>query len=47
MTIRIIERKVLEKRSLFRYIETFYNRGRRHSFLGYISPAEFEAKYAT
>jgi len=35
------------KASLFHYIETFYNRRRRHSFLGYISPAEFEARYAS
>jgi len=33
--------------SLFRYIETFYNRRRRHSFLGYISPVEFEARHAS
>lgn len=26
------------------YIEMFYNSRRRHSYLGYVSPAEFEAK---
>ncbi|PHS33535.1 MAG: hypothetical protein COA95_00735 [Methylophaga sp.] len=30
------------KQSLFEYIEVFYNRKRRHSYLGYVSPAEFE-----
>lgn len=30
------------KQSLFEYIEVFYNRQRRHSYLGYISPAEYE-----
>lgn len=35
------------KRSLFEYIEVFYNRQRRHSYLGYISPVEFEARYAS
>jgi putative transposase len=30
------------RRSLFEYIEVFYNRRRRHSTLGYPSPAEFE-----
>jgi len=30
---------------LFEYIEVFYNRVRRHSSLGYISPAQFEEKY--
>jgi transposase InsO family protein len=28
--------------SIFEYIECFYNRQRRHSALGYLSPAEFE-----
>jgi putative transposase len=28
--------------AVFEYIETFYNRRRRHSTLGYLSPAEFE-----
>lgn len=31
--------------SLFEYIEIFYNRKRRHSTLGYLSPEEFEEKY--
>ncbi len=30
------------KASLFYYIEIFYNRKRRHSALGYISPHEYE-----
>jgi putative transposase len=28
--------------SLFEYIEVFFNRIRRHSSLGYVSPAEYE-----
>ena len=32
-------------RSLFHYIEVFYNRVRRHSSLGYQSPAQYEEKY--
>ncbi len=30
------------KQSLFEYIEVFYNRQRRHSYLGYVSPNEYE-----
>ncbi|MEM7196407.1 MAG: IS3 family transposase, partial [Pseudomonadota bacterium] len=26
----------------FEYIELFYNRRRRHSYLGYVSPDEYE-----
>lgn len=32
------------KASIFEYIEVFYNRKRKHSSLGYLSPAQFEAK---
>lgn len=30
------------KQRIFEYIEVFYNRQRRHSYLGYISPVEYE-----
>lgn len=30
------------RQAIYRYIEVFYNRQRRHSYLGYHSPAEFE-----
>ena len=33
------------KRSLFEYIEIFYNRQRAHCFLGYLSPEEFERNW--
>ena len=31
------------KQDIFEYIEVFYNQMRRHSTLGYRSPADFEA----
>jgi putative transposase len=34
------------KSSLFEYIEVFYNRQRVHSFLGYLSPEEFEKNWS-
>lgn len=34
------------KSAVFEYIEVFYNRLRRHSALGYVSPAEFERNAA-
>ena len=30
------------RQAIFRYIETWYNRKRRHSTLGYVSPATYE-----
>jgi len=30
------------RRAIFRYLETWYNRRRRHSTLGYLSPAAYE-----
>ncbi len=33
-------------RDLFSYIETFYNRKRRHSSLGYLSPEDYETQHA-
>lgn len=33
------------KTDIFFYIEAFYNRTRRHTALGYLSPAKFEASY--
>jgi transposase InsO family protein len=30
------------RQSIFQWIETFYNRTRLHSYLGYVSPEQFE-----
>lgn len=38
--------KYQARHSLFEYIEVFYNRYRRHSYLGYISPIEYELRHA-
>jgi transposase InsO family protein len=32
--------------AIFEYVEGFYNRKRRHSTLGYLSPAEYERRWA-
>ncbi len=32
------------RHAIFEYIEVFYNRQRRHSLLGYLSPADFETQ---
>ncbi|MGY2896540.1 putative transposase [Deinococcus sp. UYEF24] len=35
----------LARQHVFAYLEQLYNRKRRHSYLGYVSPAEFEAQH--
>ena len=35
------------RRAIFRYIETWYNRKRRHSSLGYVSPPAYEEQLQT
>ena len=39
------ETRVITASKIFEYIEMFYNSKRRHSYLGYISPNEFERRY--
>ncbi len=39
------ENRAQAKQSIFEYVEVFYNNQRRHSTLGYVSPAEFERRY--
>jgi putative transposase len=39
------ENREQAKQNIFEYVEVFYNNQRRHSTLGYLSPAEFERRY--
>ena len=39
---QVFESREQARQRLFDYIEIFYNRSRRHSTLGYVSPATFE-----
>lgn len=38
--------KAQARQSIFEYIEVFYNRQRRHASLHYMTPVEYEARYA-
>jgi putative transposase len=42
----VFESREHARREVFEYIELFYNRRRRHSALGYVSPAAFERQRA-
>ena len=33
------------RKDIIEYIEMFYNNDRLHSYLGYLSPSEFEEQY--
>ena len=51
LKVELIHGKLYDTRqearaAIFEYIEVFYNRERRHSYLGYLSPADFEKKFA-
>jgi transposase InsO family protein len=41
---RVFRTRYEAKANLFFYIEVFYNRSRRHSALGYVSPATYEQR---
>jgi putative transposase len=42
-----IKKQIYKNRELANYIDTFYNRTRRHSHLGGLSPELFEAAHKT
>jgi putative transposase len=42
---RVYPTRESAKQDLFKYIEWFYKGQRRHEALGYVSPAQFEARY--
>ena len=39
----IFENREIAKRNIFEFIEAFYNTKRKHSYIGYIAPNQFEA----
>lgn len=44
VNFRMYKTRAEAKRSVFEYIEVFYNRYRRHSSLGYLCPVDYELK---
>ena len=42
MDENIFETREVARQAVFEFIEVFYNRQRRHSTLGYLTPYEFE-----
>ncbi len=51
LKVELVQGKIYDTRQeakmdIFDYIEIFYNRQRRHSYLGYLSPVDFEKKNA-
>jgi putative transposase len=49
MQVELLDRKRWQTRvelanAIFEYLEIFHNRQRRHSALGMLTPAEFEAR---
>ncbi len=47
MNRRRFATREVARQEVFDYIEVWYNRQRRHSSLGYVSPAEFERRALT
>jgi putative transposase len=41
---RVFVNREEARQAIFKHIEVWYNRKRRHSSLGYVSPAQFEEK---
>ncbi len=42
MYLCVFRTRAEARMEIFEYIETFYNRKRRHSYLGYLSPVVLE-----
>ena len=47
VTVKKYKTRDEAEKDIFKYIELFYNRKRRHAALGYLSPAAYEESYET
>ena len=45
LDVEVFDTRDQARGAIFEYLEVFYNRVRRHSSLGFLSPAEFERTY--